>query len=510
MLDSKFAPQVEPRRVQATYTKQIIPRYKGNPLIAALPPSQPDEGVIASLSRAPEFSSNQRDMLPHERCEMLDELLDFMFPLPQHLAIVRQIEGMIRAGYVGRIPHTSSHQAITQNIYEGMQAGKTFNQTAQSTVAQLSSSLIGIPGIGKSTVFKRYLATLPEVIHHEKLNLFQIPFLMFNLPPGSSIKSLCEGILLEIDRLVPAANYYATFVHKGRAAADTLLRNVAYVMNVHCVGILICDEVQNLKNSNKGGQRLMTELVSMCNELKVPIFFIGTNKAATVLTQDFRQARRSVGKVWERIYPDDALLDGINVWQMVMSILWEFQWVKHPVPLTNTFLEAMYHYSQGILDIAIKLFIAVQKLAITRGSEEITIELLATAYREDFILSHPFLAALRSGDASALLQFEDLAPITLPEQSLKKSLTTNVISLSSQTLAPKDIGVKHAVSGGIRQKSTLRKISADKTAHILSIEGRPNDYRRALQYAEENGIDNLKALKLLGMAPHLEDILELS
>jgi len=98
------------------------------------------------------------------------------------------------------------------------------------------------------------LMCIPKVIYHEEYNLYQIPYLHVEMPSdGSSIKGLAHGILQKLDELIPGADYYSQYALKGKAGADTIMRSVARLMNLHLVGLHICDEVQNLTNATKGG-----------------------------------------------------------------------------------------------------------------------------------------------------------------------------------------------------------------------------------------------------------------
>lgn len=287
VMNSALSPCVH--AVQAQYVPQRLPQFQGNPLIEALPPPLTDQSLVDAMLLMPSYAKEQKMWSTAERLMMLETLQNFMVPMRRHMELCGALDAMLRAGYVGRAPRTAGHAEIFQSIYQKQMAGHSFAQAADSRTPQISTALIGISGMGKSTSVQRWYAHLPKVIYHEQYNLYQIPVLHVEMPSdGSSIKGLAHGILQKIDELIPGANYYDMYTQRGRAGADTLLRSVARVMNLHLVGMLICDEVQNLANARKGSQTVMTELVSACNDLKVPILFIGTNKAAHVLSTDFR------------------------------------------------------------------------------------------------------------------------------------------------------------------------------------------------------------------------------
>lgn len=537
--------------VTAHYNPQRIPQFAGNPLIEALPPSMPDEELIRALSLSPNFMPEQRDWVTYERIMMLESLKNFMVPLRSHVKLARALDSMLRSGYVGRVPRTPAHAGISQKIYAYQMAGRPFSQSANTRTPQLSTSLIGISGMGKTTAVNRWCAHLPRVIFHPELNLYQIPYLHVEMPSdGASVKGLAHGILQKVDELIPEADYYDLFAAKGRAGTDTLMRGVARVMHLHSVGILICDEVQNLANAKKGGQTVMTELVSACNDLKVPILFIGTNKAAKVLNVDFRQARRSTGhgiEPWDRLYLGNA--GERTEWDFFLEVLWRYQWVRNPVPLDPHFVHVMYEASQGVIDLAIKVFASAQVHAMLDGTEVLTPALIARVFDEQFTLMHPMVQALRSGAPEALCVFDDIAPlnlaqhleaarrtvcakasplftVTAADESFAPRLATGLTAMgfdpsqaveAAQAIAEKDgkASLAEGVRSAVAELTMPKPVRAKKGSRRVQVvpepadryDSRPLDYRRAIAYADAEGVPVLQKLKEFGMAPDLAEIL---
>lgn len=537
--------------VTATYTAQRVPQFRGNPLVEALPPSMSDDDLISALTLLPEFHQDQREWPTAERFMMLESLQNFMVPMGRHIELCRALDSMLRAGYVGRAPRTAGHAQIFQSIYEKQKEGISFSQLATSRTPQISTSLIGLSGLGKTTTVNRWCAHLPKVIYHDEYNLYQIPFLHVEMPSdGSSIKGLAHGILQKIDELIPGANYYDQYAQRGKTGADTLMRSVARVMNLHLVGVLICDETQNLANAKKGGQTVMTELVSACNDLKVPILFIGTNKASKVLSMDFRQSRRASGHgiaPWDRLERGTA--ECPSEWDGFMEVLWKFQWVKNPMPFDHHFSHVMYECSQGVIDLGIKLFASAQAKAMLDGTETLTPELLLQVFNDEFKLMHPMVDALRSDRPELLSEFDDIAPLNLQQHldnanrklAMMKSplfsvrpsdssfvprLTAGLTSFGFNPDAAAEVAEDLAQSGNVinlaagvqkaveklnKPKPVKKKAgaTADTPLPVDRFDARPQDYRRALAYAQTESKQVLATLRDLKMAPALEDVLEL-
>src|SRR5258708_3609120 len=274
-----------------------MPRYRNNPLIAALPPALDDDALGEYLHALPSFEKEQREWPSFERLHLVAELSSFMSPLQRHVVLGWALDTMLRQGYVGRTPRTAAHVQVFQKLYEAQQAGKAFSPVddLMHVTSQNSSALIGVSGQGKTTTLRRLMRRYPQAIYHPDLDITQITYIHIETPAdGASIKGLAHSILRKIDQLIPDGNYYQKY-GKGSMSVETLLNHVARVMHIHCVGLLIVDEVQNLRHGGKNMQKLMAVLVSASNELGVPILFVGTNRAIKVLGLDFSQGRRSVG-----------------------------------------------------------------------------------------------------------------------------------------------------------------------------------------------------------------------
>ncbi|QZA82264.1 AAA family ATPase [Deefgea piscis] len=453
------------RYVTAQYLEQRIPQYRGNPLIEALPPTIDEREFLKSLLCVPEFDVQQREWTIAERMQMLGQLGSFMMPLNRHVQLAQAIEMLIKQGYVGRAPRTAEFNAKLRKIYDLQQAGQSFSQSAGQITAQLSAAFLGMPGMGKTTTIKRILARYPEVIFHPELNFYQVPYLMVETPyDGASVKGLAESIFRKLDNLFPDANYGKTYGGNTRSGAETLMNHAARLIHMHGVGVLIVDEIQNLENSPKNRQALMTLLVSASNELGVPIIFVGTNKAKNLLSLDFRQARRSTGM--GSVFWDSLVRGGHETpseWEDFIRILWRYQWVKEPLQITSQLADLMYFHSQGIIDVAIKLFALSQARAIQDGSETLSSVLIDDVACKDMSMIQPMIEALRSKDRRALERCQDIAPLSLNSMMSDIGSTFSGHTIRAATITPADESFQTEVS------DTLMGLGFDaKNAEIIA------------------------------------------
>ena len=546
--------KLSPNCCVADYKPQRLPQFKGNPLIEALPLVMTNEQLFEALTLLPEFDLEQRTWSSEERMQMLLTLSSFMIPLSRHMKLARTLDAMLRAGYVGRVPRTPQHAQRLQKTYELRNVEGQSAQKILESNPQLSTLLMGISGMGKTTTTKRCFSHLPQVIYHPDLHIYQVTYLHVEMPSdGASIKGLAHGILQQMDKLIPGANYYENYALRGKPGADTLMRSVARVLNQHFVGFLIADEIQNLANSHKGKQTVMTELVSACNELGVPILFIGTNKAAEVFSLDFRNSRRASGhglEHWDRL--SDAAEPGEpDEWRDFIDILWTFQWVRNPVEMNEHLAAIIYHFSQGVIDIAIKLFASAQARAMLDGTECVTPELIADVYNKELKLLHPMIEALRDNNIERLRMFADIAPIgvgdllnNIQRKMRSKVSSAYIVKSSDPTFVPRiataliatgigEVDAIHAAeqvatdgeSKNVLQgtKDALKSLTANKRVPLSKsksikggvpiqpdFESRPCDYRRAITKASETGSTIYEQLQKFGMARPLDELLELT
>ncbi len=552
----QFPPHV---RVAKYDTEQRIARYRGNKLIEALPRPKDEAELLASLTLEPDFSEDSRNWDAHMRIHELLGLTNFMVPLAAHVQLARVIDSMMREGYVGRRPMTRDQVAIYQHIHSLEQDDQPFRQSADTLTPQLSTALVGVSGMGKTTTVKRVLAHIPPVYYHPELDLFQVTYLHFEMPSdGKGTKSLATGIIERLDQLIPDSNYYDKYVAKSRASGDVLIRVAARLMNKHSVGLLIPDEVQNVANARKDEQILMSELTSLCNQCKVPQLYIGTNKANKILGLDFRQARRSLGlglgdwgpmPRWENVTGENGSVERRpGEWFDFVTELWKYQWVKKPVALTSDMLELFYHCTQGVIDLAIKLFAVSQARAILDQSETLSEQLLLDVYNKDLHLIHPMVDALRSGDMKALRRYEDITPPSagdlvadlerryraqrIPAAStrpgegdfeLRLASAAQVLGLPAEDAAAlaSEINAEgtaknmfDAAAQLARKVAPLKPVNKPKRTkgkestelELPDLTDRPFDYRNAVVLAPRERTTVLQQLVKLGMAPDPEEL----
>jgi hypothetical protein len=398
---------------EALYRDPLVPMYRGNPLIEALPAILTVPETVSLLQCKPDYDASYRTLPVELRLHLVQDTLRFFKPLPVHLDLEQRFSRMIRAGYLGRNP---VERGFRPNMASRMQTFTAAGAAPGSTQAN-GFTILGVSGVGKTTAVEAILSLYPQVIVHNQYNdqpftHVQLVWLKLDCPHDGSIRGLCLSFFQTVDYLLNT-DYYQFYARSNRATVDELLPRMMRVGATHSLGVLVIDEIQHLSSAKSGGAgRMLNFFVQLVNTIGMPVVLVGTPKARTVLTSEFRQARRGAGQgdlVWDRMQED-------SVWELFAKALWEYQYVQQVTPLTSELSHALYDETQGIIDLAVKVYMLAQIRAITTGKETLTDTIIRSVAADSLRLLQPMLTALRSGNRLKLQHFEDIYPIDFAPQ----------------------------------------------------------------------------------------------
>lgn len=397
--------------MDATYTEAMLPEYRGNPLIEALPPViRDDMEITQSMSASPLFDPEERQLDAAVRREMVSRLDDLFIPLPSHFQLLERLSTNLRRSYTWRNPMLPQTQAFLH------QRGVSLSPETLAARAAAGSVMFikGLSGIGKSTGIEACLRALgPCVIEHKeyqgrKLAETQIAWLKVSCPEDRSLKSLCVEILSAAEgALGGKARYSAEYRDDPRMTAGVAVRGVMQCIANHHVGILVIDEVQNLFSSKgRAAIELLNFLLRLRDESGISFVICGTYASLQLLQNTFRIGRRLVaGGVTEFARP---ISGEDEEWQSFCEILWMYQWVRDPAEFTPAIAMQMFDLTQGIRGLAVPLMARAQEDAIADGSERVTAESLRASCRRHFNQLDRPIAALRENNPAALAEWDDL------------------------------------------------------------------------------------------------------
>lgn len=438
----------------AEYRECELPEYNTNPMIKALPPILNIDDFLKAVEEKPLFNVEERTYDAATRFHCIERLSRYFEPVNQSVQLYQVITRLLMTGYLARNPEQPNYAQRSNQIYRAIQEkdGKQLEKYVNVPTSASGLTLIGPSGVGKTTNLKYILSLFPQVIFHPEYMTYQITWLKVDCPHAGSLKGLCIDIFLAIDQLL-GTNYFEKF-GKKRNTEDVMLAQVAQLIHTHNVGLLVIDEIQNLAASRRANSDLLNFLVKMDNVIGIPVIRVGTYQAFPILQGNFRNARRGTGEgsiIWERMVNDEH-------WELFVQEMWQYQWTKTPVKLTDEINDALYYETQGIVDIAIKLYNMIQGRAIANGgSEEITVDLIHEVAQEGLFLIKPMLDAVRTNDRDWMEIFQDITPI---------ETTDYMNSLMSEAI---DKEIKEAREKVARQDRERQKTSPELNQIILQL-----------------------------------------
>jgi hypothetical protein len=401
---------------QAIYTEQaFLPEYRGNPLIEALPPIWDGNEIIDMLSHNDGHHDGERQLDPRYRMQCVLRLFRYFQPLEQHIDIDLRFSLCIRQGYLHRSPLSPDYAMALADGYKSIKSGSYVLPVAYNPTGS-GFTIIGLSGVGKTSAVTRILSLYPQVIVHSRyhdmpLVLKQIVWLKLDCPHDGLLKGLCVEFFEAVDRAA-GTNYFELYA-KRSITIDIMIKRMEQIAQLHCIGVLVIDEIQHLTLAKSGGsEKMLNFLVTLVNKIGIPVVLIGTTRAMEVLQSEFRQARRSSGHqgdlLWDRMKNDVS-------WDIFVSTMWKNQWTKQIVPVNDEFKAALYYESQGIVDIAVKLYAMAQIRAIGLQTDTITPNDFKIVASEKLGLVKPALDALRSGDKKRIAAIGDITPISVDD-----------------------------------------------------------------------------------------------
>lgn len=390
---------------KARYKKQELKEYEGNPFIEALPSIFTEEDVLESLMIETVITEEDKCRPNHLRLHVINRIRSFMLPLPIHFAIEAKISGLIRRSYLGRNP--------LDKAYRKQQA--EFNKEKDIEVVQHSRStadgltLIGISGTGKSTAVEKLLLMYPQVIEHSKYgnNLFtrkQIVWLKIDCPYDGNIKTLYKSFFKAIDDML-GTEYLKKYGYKNKSSS-TLMLYMTKLASLYGIGVLVIDEIQHLLNQKSDREQMLNFFVTLSNTVGISTILIGTPKAQELFEGNLRQVRRATSEgaiIWDR------MKEGSSEWEFFLEALWGKKCLKENTPLTPKIKQVFYEETQGIIAIAVNLFIMIQERALVEGTECITASLIRKTSQEDMQIIQPIIKAIRANNISEMKRYDDIS-----------------------------------------------------------------------------------------------------
>lgn len=363
----------------AVYTIPENPIYMGNPLIEAVYENLPYEVIWRELAQPIPYEQDCTKLPPEVRSNMVSALQYYFVPWEKHIDLAEEIQRTIIDGYVPRNPFDKRCIAVNSQIRQSMQKkDASFENRAFRTAnsGPTGFSVVGYSGMGKSCSIRNILNLIPQKIRHSKYEEtdfleLQVTWMHIQCPHDASVKGLCFEFLKQFDKVVND-NLSEQFEVSDRVTVNRLITLTAQLARRYHLGVLVIDEIQNIRTARgKNQEEIIKFLLQVTNTIEIPIILVGTPPAIDVLQSDSMLSRRFLPKcVFDWLKKDE------DAWLSMCKSLWQYQWTEKRSVLTREISEALHEVSFGVTDIAIKVVIEAQRLAISNGDEIVTPELI--------------------------------------------------------------------------------------------------------------------------------------
>ncbi len=397
------------QRVAAVYD----PTQEGNPFLAALPEMMSREIFLSSIRSLPPLPSGVSGMTSEQRRQHLSLLSSLFVPMEYMYAVYDQLFRALSSTYSTRTMLDEIRR--TNALFRG-------DELTPYATQPTSGSILGEPGVGKTSTIKRALSLLPQVIEHTEYAgapffCKQVLYLAVECPSDCSVKALALNIVAALDKAI-GSNYLRQLSSLSSAAASALSTKIKILCFTHHVGLLVIDEVQNLVASaqkNKQVRPLIKFMVELINDTCTAVYFVGTPEAEDLFVSQEHLRRRTRGM---RLLP----LKPIGAYRAFLNAIWPYQFTEKKAPLTEPLANRLYDWSGGIPAYVIKIFQETQAQALLQGERCISaktmqraIELLAIKVPRTFSGGTYISDFEAPSEVEPPLSFED-AP--LPEKRL--------------------------------------------------------------------------------------------
>ena len=445
-----FGPVHTGLKAPAIYNKLVEQIYRHNCFIEALPLlPQTEEERFRWLTVKPIYSESERHESAGYRKMAVERLAKFRLALPASLKTLEKIDRALRNGYSDRNPLEAERIKQLNSGFPGLvkgNAGESYNRIPCFSSGNNGYGLFGASGVGKTSMVEAALNCYPQVIVHTSYNRRpfdqqQLVWLKLDCPIKGSSRGLCFDFAFSVDSVL-GTDFYPSF---ARLNADGMLAKMAQIAAAIGLGILVIDEIQRLSESYSGGENaLLNFFVKLANTVRIPVLLMGTYKSLNLFSTQFSSARRIAGQ-------GDQLISHMSngrEWKFFLEKLWRYQFTACQSPLTEEIANAMYAESQGLIDLAVKLYMMTQWQVIGSCNEAITPDLIEKTAAANFNAARPMLQALRNKDYERLAEIEDLVPHDQDLNSfMKNSASRVIISGSDATMGNLQMAAEKPGSG---------------------------------------------------------------
>lgn len=329
-----------------------------NPFLAAMPEMLSLADFNSETRSFPKLPANLPTMTNEERRQTLPLLSSIFVPLDYAYALYDQLYRAVRSTYSTRTMLEEIRQ--TNALFRGSALNDYSTQAA-------TGSILGVPGVGKTSTIKRSLATMPQVIEHQEYMgkpffCKQVLYLAAECPSDCSVKALAFNLVAALDQAV-GSNYLHQLTSLRSVATSALATQVKILCLTHRVGLILIDEIQNVVETARKNHQikpLVKFMVELTNDTCTSVYFVGTPIAEELFTSQEHLKRRTRGIRLLPFKPDRTYRD-------FLQAIWPYQLTPQTTPLTDQLTNKLFDWSGGIPAYVVKIFQESQAQALLQG-----------------------------------------------------------------------------------------------------------------------------------------------
>lgn len=344
--------------------------HEGNPFLAAMPEMLPHNSFMSAIRSLPPLPAGLGAMPSEERRRHLPMLSSLFVPMDYTYMLYDQLYRAISSTYATRTMMEEIQR--TNALFRGAPFSSYATQPA-------TGSILGVPGVGKTSSIRRALSLLPQVIEHEQylgkpFFCKQVLYLNVECPSDCSVKTLGLNIAVAIDKAI-GSSYTKQLTTLRSAAASAIATQVKVLCLTHHVGLILIDEIQNAVTTaqkNKQIKPLIKFLVELTNDTCTSAFFVGTPIAEELFTSQEHLKRRTRGMRLLPFKPDGA-------YRAFLQAIWPYQLTQDAAPLTEQLANKLYDASGGIPAYIIQLYQESQAQTLLQGERCISAKTMQRA-----------------------------------------------------------------------------------------------------------------------------------
>ena len=394
--------------VAARYVPTGTRRCDGNPLIEALPAMEmTKEAILDRLQFFPDKpTAADRKKSEVQRIVELGSLNDFVYGMAIYQQAGLSATVSLREALVSRHPLTVLDSQRRHAIAMGNETGLALPANWRSTAK--GQMLIGITGGGKSTFGDTLLLPYKTVIVHssykgQPFDCKQIPVVTIRIPHDGTLRSLCLQFFGVVDAALGKAMYLPQA--KGRMTIAAMALLIVEVATTISLSMLFIDEFQNLRAANSAQIEFVLNMITAIMEVAgVSVLIAGTPALESVITPDVRSNRKLITAGEYRVVPwrwkDPEMF-------AFMDELWARSMTKKVKKLSDPIRRAWFDCGVGNPAFMSLGFYHANATAIG-GTEEIDELSFERVLNKQMAVLKPAIDAIRTNNAAALLQFDDL------------------------------------------------------------------------------------------------------